>query len=122
MLVRRKSLADRGKVTYHCRVGKEFPDKIKNYVIKRDKGMCIYCGETGTCIDHVVPLFRSGPSIQENAVLSCFSCNAKKAAKLPISMLTRAFFYLMTKGEDLNWHDTWKKRPTKKAGHNIGQL
>lgn len=53
----------------------------------RDRYMCQYCGafppRDELTIDHVVARSRGGPSLWENVVTACSSCNAKKGDRLP---------------------------------------
>lgn len=62
-------------------------NRIRAFVLKRDKGVCQYCGSTGQgkpmhC-DHIVPLLKGGKSIQENLVTACEVCNCGKSGKTP---------------------------------------
>lgn len=50
-------------------------------VLVRDNFSCIYCGDTATTIDHVVPRALGGKSTYENCVAACQPCNSKKANK-----------------------------------------
>jgi len=56
-------------------------------IYKRDHYTCQYCscqpGPEELTIDHVVPKSRKGISSWENCVLSCVSCNARKANRTP---------------------------------------
>ena len=70
-----------------------------------DGGDCAYCGEPATCIDHVMPISKGGPNTIDNTVLACTSCNARKAAKLDIDMISRGFFVILSRGGDLGWVD-----------------
>ncbi len=47
----------------------------------RDNGECQFshCDNKGTTIDHLLPSSRGGKSTYENTVLSCSTCNFKKA-------------------------------------------
>lgn len=57
-------------------------------VAVRDGMDCAYCGVTTIwkhedrklwpTLDHVIPLSKGGPHVLANAVLACFSCNARK--------------------------------------------
>lgn len=55
----------------------------RNNLYKRDEGKCMYCGvklELKNCtVDHLTPKSKNGPSSWLNCVLSCRSCNFKKA-------------------------------------------
>jgi 5-methylcytosine-specific restriction endonuclease McrA len=50
---------------------------------KRDNGLCVYCGNPGGTIDHVVPLVQGGRNTWRNLVVACISCNAKKGGRTP---------------------------------------
>jgi 5-methylcytosine-specific restriction endonuclease McrA len=54
-------------------------------IIKRDGGICQYCGTTsGTMtVDHVIPKLRRGGDNWENLVCACDKCNNKKGNRLP---------------------------------------
>ena len=42
---------------------------------ERDKGICVYCGNPASEIDHIVPARLGGRAIVENGVCSCHQCN-----------------------------------------------
>ncbi len=39
---------------------------------------CVYCGQRSESIDHMLPRSRGGPSVTENCVPACLSCNGQK--------------------------------------------
>lgn len=43
--------------------------------------LCLYCGQTGGEIDHVIPLTRGGRDSIGNLVPACRSCNASKNSR-----------------------------------------
>jgi hypothetical protein len=51
-------------------------------IIKRDLGLCAYCGKKPTAsqlvLDHKVPVSRGGNSDDSNLVVSCKKCNYAK--------------------------------------------
>jgi 5-methylcytosine-specific restriction endonuclease McrA len=55
----------------------------KTALIKRDNGLCGYCGRLGENIDHIMPKSRGGKHRWENVVVSCKPCNSKKADRTP---------------------------------------
>jgi len=67
------------------------PEKVlvfsRNNIFRRDHYTCQYCGSkpgvSELTIDHVVPKSRGGKSSWTNCVLSCITCNRKKANKTP---------------------------------------
>jgi 5-methylcytosine-specific restriction endonuclease McrA len=54
-------------------------------VIKRDGGVCQYCGTTtgNMTVDHVIPRLRKGGDIWENLVCACDRCNNRKGNHTP---------------------------------------
>ncbi len=53
----------------------------KSAILTRDGFMCMYCGEHGSTIDHIVPQSQGGANTWENLVCACQSCNSLKADK-----------------------------------------
>mmetsp|Transcript_940 Transcript_940/g.1537 ORF Transcript_940/g.1537 Transcript_940/m.1537 type:complete len:242 (-) Transcript_940:34-759(-) len=51
-------------------------------VLRRDGGMCAYCGGKAASVDHVMPLSRGGKHSWDNVVAACFKCNHFKGNKL----------------------------------------
>lgn len=68
--------------------------KVRLKLLK-SRPYCHYCGrkvdESSSSLDHVIPRSKGGPNSQDNLVLSCLSCNNKKADKLP-DQLPDGFF------------------------------
>jgi 5-methylcytosine-specific restriction endonuclease McrA len=54
-------------------------------ILKRDGGVCQYCGTaTGVMtVDHVIPRLRGGGDNWENLVCACDRCNNKKGDRTP---------------------------------------
>jgi len=56
-------------------------------VYTRDGFRCQYCGERKEMhelnYDHVVPRVRSGKTVWENIVTSCYACNDRKGSRTP---------------------------------------
>lgn len=85
---------------------------LTDYIFDRDEGKCIYCGELGTEIDHVIPYPKGGPTIRANGVVACKSCNARKSGDISMEYISRGFYYLAIKGESLSWVDEfWEQLP-----------
>jgi 5-methylcytosine-specific restriction endonuclease McrA len=47
------------------------------------EGRCVYCGESGTSIDHVLPIVRGGTHSIDNVVPACRRCNSSKRSRTP---------------------------------------
>jgi len=77
--------------------------RIRDMIIERDEGRCIYCGATTTGIDHVIPISEGGLTIPANGVCCCKSCNSKKSNKLDEMWIVRGLQRLIQHGEDINW-------------------
>lgn len=72
-------------------------------IYERDESKCVYCGDAGYQIDHVVPVSRGGPTFSGNLVLACRKCNSTKGGRLPMTMIVRGFYWLLSHGESLDW-------------------
>ena len=84
---------------------------MKAKIWERDKGICVYCRGKGYQIDHVIPDSKGGPAIQSNGVVTCTTCNYKKAARMEFDWLFVAFFHLLDVGESLIWLDNlWDEK------------
>lgn len=55
----------------------------KHGLIRRDQGLCAYCGGRGNTVDHILPQSRGGGTTWENTVLACGSCNNRKRDRTP---------------------------------------
>jgi 5-methylcytosine-specific restriction endonuclease McrA len=54
-------------------------------ILKRDGGVCQYCGTAAGAmtVDHVIPRLRGGGDNWENLVCACDRCNNKKGDRTP---------------------------------------
>jgi 5-methylcytosine-specific restriction endonuclease McrA len=59
------------------------PTWAKRGLVRRDHGLCAYCGRSANTVDHVVPRSRGGGTTWENTVLACGSCNNRKRDRTP---------------------------------------
>jgi hypothetical protein len=63
------------------------PALLQRLVVQRADGRCEYCQlsqvgqEARFHVDHVVPVARGGPTVEENLALACVSCSLRKAAR-----------------------------------------
>ena len=78
---------------------------MSNRILKRDSYTCVYCGQPGIVIDHVVPWSKGGKTIMANGVTCCGSCNMKKKGDLDEDFITKGLVHLARKGEDTSWVD-----------------
>lgn len=90
-------------------------------IIKRDKGICQYCGKhlgkKEYTVDHVIPRSRGGKNTWDNLVASCRKCNFKKSNKLlsetNMTLLkepkqpSRDFIHIV--GIDINTNKSWSR-------------
>ena len=69
--------------------------RIRDFLRFRDKGLCRYCGEPGSTIDHVVPRGNSGTDdVFDNMVWCCATCNNVKGMEAGFSMRSgRLYWY-----------------------------
>ena len=68
------------RLTRYVRV--PFPSSVplsRRAVFTRDGQTCVYCGNSATSIDHVVPRSRGGTHTWDNVVAACRRCNHTKA-------------------------------------------
>jgi hypothetical protein len=65
----------------------------RRYLHSLTEGCCLYCGDPSESIDHVHPLSRGGPSVTENCVPSCLSCNGRKGDSDAFPWYRRQAFY-----------------------------
>lgn len=67
--------------------------EVRNFVIKRDKNRCVYCGKKKRKrslfrkavimeFGHVIPHSHGGDRCQDNIQLECKPCNRNKGAKI----------------------------------------
>lgn len=64
--------------------------QVENFIFKRDKNKCTYCGsEKDLGIDHVIPFSEGGSNRAFNLVLCCWNCNISKSNKNPILFMVR---------------------------------
>jgi 5-methylcytosine-specific restriction endonuclease McrA len=89
-------------------------------VVKRDKSFCQYCGQklsaAAITIDHVIPRAQKGATSFTNCVVSCHTCNNKKANRTPeqagLILLKRPIYppfgphYYLIDPKDY-WHAEW---------------
>ncbi|WP_068497662.1 HNH endonuclease [Paenibacillus kribbensis] len=55
--------------------------EFRQYVLKRDRYTCFFCGGYGDTIDHLLPRAKGGHTTPVNCVCACNECNQVKAAR-----------------------------------------
>jgi hypothetical protein len=62
---------------------RRIPAAVRRLVWARDKGRCVYCGDTEGPFqfDHVRPFILGGQSTADNLVLACGPCNRSKGSR-----------------------------------------
>jgi 5-methylcytosine-specific restriction endonuclease McrA len=68
--------------------------KARKAVLKRDHGICGYCGGSGNTVDHIIPLKKSGArsplaTSTDNMITACRKCNATKGARTLVRLAFR---------------------------------
>jgi len=56
--------------------GRNIPSATRSLVQLRDLGLCVYCGEPGPSLDHVLAWDQGGDHHLLNLVACCRSCNS----------------------------------------------
>jgi hypothetical protein len=84
----------------HAAINLEEADFLQTVTLRkaihaRERGQCFYClrstAPSVRCLDHVVPLVRSGRNSYRNLVSSCMECNAQKGEKSADDFLRRLY-------------------------------
>lgn len=53
--------------------------KLRERVLRRDNGICYYCGKRADSVDHITPISKGGAThAEDNLVAACRSCNFSK--------------------------------------------
>jgi hypothetical protein len=58
---------------------------LRYQTLKRDGGICQYCGIKAYQADHVIPRWKNGPDILSNLVACCATCNKTAGGSLFVS-------------------------------------
>jgi 5-methylcytosine-specific restriction endonuclease McrA len=51
---------------------------FKNKILQETNYRCIYCNNIATTLDHIIPKWGGGNSLQSNLVAACQTCNTSK--------------------------------------------
>jgi len=87
------------------RGGRHASNSLADHVRYRDGGLCVYCGNPGFQLDHVLPRRLGGPTSSANLVLACTPCNMARRFQAWEDNAGQAFQHLARKGEDMTWMD-----------------
>jgi len=58
-----------------------YPDNwedLRQEVLLRDDGLCLYCGNAATHVDHIIPVTKGGSHAPSNLASACEHCNKSK--------------------------------------------
>jgi len=95
-----RTTAKGGTARVHAAINLDVADFLQNLTLRnsihaREHGQCFYClrstAPSVRCLDHVVPLVRSGRNSYRNLVSSCMDCNALKGEKPADDFLRRLY-------------------------------
>lgn len=53
-------------------------DYLRQQALTRDNGLCLYCGNIATHVDHIIPVTKDGPHALFNLASACEHCNKSK--------------------------------------------
>lgn len=71
--------------------------ETRDFVMKRDKGKCRYCGADANQIDHITPYSRGGDHDEDNLVACCKECNRAAGAKVFDTFLEKHIYILIVR-------------------------
>ncbi len=64
-----------------CRVECTLTMEQSRELFEEYAGLCVYCFDQATTLDHVIPIVSGGAHSKDNLVPCCKSCNSKKGTK-----------------------------------------
>lgn len=53
-------------------------EDLRQEVLLRDRGQCLYCGNAATHVDHIIPVTKGGSHAPSNLASACEHCNKSK--------------------------------------------
>lgn len=81
---------------------------LKNEVVQRLGGACLYCGATEyLCLDHVLPMCYGGVSKAWNLQPLCHKCNCRKSTLPPMPPVE---LHLPSSAVGIIWHRFMRRR------------
>lgn len=90
-------------------------ENIRLRVLERDNFTCVYCGNPGIQVDHILPWIWSGNDSEENLVASCQDCNAIASDKIFPSFQDKKEYILVVRSS-VRWKKKFKKRTSVCTG------
>ena len=72
-------IRDRRKTEWSPSRLRKYPSRKMSEIVKKTNGQCFYCGGVADSVEHIVPKRYGGTDDLGNLVLSCRSCNSRKA-------------------------------------------
>ncbi|MFC4098412.1 HNH endonuclease [Paenibacillus xanthanilyticus] len=52
--------------------------EYRKAALKRDRYTCLWCGRSGTTVDHIIPSSKGGSDRPYNLLAACMECNTKR--------------------------------------------
>lgn len=63
--------------------GRYISEEVKDYVWRRDRGLCARCGSWKKLhFDHIIPVSKGGDNSKQNVQLLCQKCNLSKGHRI----------------------------------------
>lgn len=92
------------------------PKETIEFVMKRDKGVCRYCGDEASEIDHITPWAKGGDHDEDNLVACCRKCNSMARNKLFDTFLEKRIYLLtmICAGKYGRWSSDSQERQLRK--------
>jgi 5-methylcytosine-specific restriction endonuclease McrA len=63
--------------------------EVEQRIFDSTSGLCNYCDDEATAIDHFFPISKGGPDDEDNLVPACKTCNSSKHDSHPVAWLTK---------------------------------
>ncbi|TYP69178.1 HNH endonuclease [Paenibacillus methanolicus] len=60
--------------------------------LKRDRYTCLWCGRSGTTVDHIIPSSKGGSDLPRNLLAACMECNTKRGSRSAFSYFRERVF------------------------------
>lgn len=74
--------------------GRYIPLAVRNKVVERDNGICQYCGNPGTDLDHIYPWSNGGTHHHMNLVVACETCNSIAGTRIFTEFMKKKMYVL----------------------------